>query len=92
MPFDVIDAQKRLAAAERQSLRHVNPRQQRTDKSWSIRDGDTIHISDAHMRLIQCRADDGIDGFDMLARGCFGKNAAELGVQIGLAGDDIAEN
>ena len=92
MALDVVDAQQRLVARKSQPLGHVHADEQRADEARPLRHGDAVEIVVAEVGLAHCLGDDGVDDLDMLSRGNLREDAAVLGVQIGLAGDDVAQD
>ena len=92
MRFQVVDADQRQPAAQRQSLGGVHPHHQRAGQARAARHGDGIHIRQPQVGLLQGRLDDGVDGADVLARGHLRENAAELGVQVHLGSHRVEQD
>ena len=92
MRFQVVDADQRQAAAQRQPFGGVHPDHQRAGQAWAARHGNRIHVPQIQMRLLERRLDDRVDRADVLARGHLRENPAELGVQIHLGGHRIRQD
>lgn len=90
MPLQVVDAQQGQAGHQRQALGEIDADQQRAHQPRSLGDGDGVKGVIAQRGLPQRFCDNGADSFGMGAGGELGEDAAILGVQVNLRGDDSA--
>ncbi len=92
MRLQMVDADQRQAAAQRQPFGCVDPNHQRAGQTRAARHGDGVQISQTDVSLLQGRLYDRVNGADMLARGHLRKDAAKLGVQVHLGSDQIGQD
>jgi len=57
-----------------------------------VGDGDGVDLVEGEVGLLEGFAEDGEDVLDVGAAGDFGDDAAVFGVEMGLGGDDVAED
>src|SRR3954469_23789211 len=92
MRVNVIDPNERFAQRPRQRFGRRNPNEQRTDQPWPVCDAHGLNLVECSIGLLQRFAEDGEDIFDVGAAGDFWDDAAVDGVEMGLRGNDVAED
>jgi len=92
MPFQVINAHNRLIRSHGERFSHIRANYQRACQAGSACNRDAVQVAQFQVCLLKRFIYSRVDGFDVLARGNFRVDPAELSVQVHLTGDDRAEN
>lgn len=87
----MVDGDEGLAGSEGQRLGIKDADQERSGETGALRDGDGVKVFEADAGLGHGGADDRDDVAQMLAAGELGDDAAIVGVQGDLAGDDVGQ-
>ncbi len=88
----MVDAHQRQAAPQGDALGGVDAHQQRPRQPRPVGHGHRVRVIVAHVGLPHRLLNHGNDGLDVGAGSDLGKDAAVLGVQIHLRGDDVGED
>ena len=89
MAFHVVDTDQGLIGSKADGLGGGDADQQSTDQAGPVGNADMVDIGQGDLRRIEGFLDDGQDVFDMLARGDFRYDTAELAVNRYLCRYDV---
>ena len=92
MGFEMVDRDQRLAHDQRHRLGGGQPDDDAADQPGAGGGGNAVDLVEAAARLLHRLGDDQVERLDMGAGGDFGNHAAESGVFVDLAEDDIGQN
>ena len=92
--LDVVDGEEGFLPGEGVGLGGSGADEEATDEAGAVGDGDAIELGGGVGDIgdLEGFFDDGGEGFEVGAGGDFGDDAAELGVEVDLGGDDVGED
>ena len=89
--LQVVYAEQGQPGGERQPLGRVDAYEQRAGEARAVGHGDAVQLGQLDARGLQGPADHRDDGEEVLPGGGLGDDAAEVGVEVGLGGDDVGD-
>ena len=89
MGLEVMDGDEGFAVRPGECLGRLDAHQEAADEAGAARDGDGLDVVPGSAGLFESRVDHRQAGFEVLARGDLRDDAAEAGVEFGLARDEI---
>jgi hypothetical protein len=89
--FEVVDREQGLIEAEGESLCIGDADEERAGEAWTFGDGDGVEICKGYVSARHCLANDWDNVAKVFAGGKFGDDAAVVGVERHLRGNDVGE-